>query len=436
MLKLTRLVLLIVLLIISATSLFSESYFGGESGTRVSMDMDTGDFQNSVIEAEYSLAALLSVFSDNTSLSARLSFSGDIGQNNIDTSLDMIKAEFIPLPGTNFSFGRYNYSPGPAEFISPTDYFGRTNLEKLITGDLQQAVLPNDLIQIGIFYSDFYARVSAAPFRKELALPDVESPWFPDKDIPQSLPWPFDGRSPKLVFQEPTPYTDTLDSMCFSVEAGGTLPGIDFAFIYYNGWDYSPMYSANLSFPIDEPEIFKVEVYPEYRRISSFGLNAVSAVSSFRFWIDGAYTPEKLFQKTRLFAQDNNVSTGIYNADSLTLAAGGSWEPGVFGAVLLFEYYRIFIGEEDAAQVFEPLLHHFASMMVRASFFGYTLHPAIISLLSLTDNSIVVYPSVSYRPTEEFSLQLNIPLFFGEDDTELGQFRDNHTLSIEAKLRF
>jgi hypothetical protein len=83
-----------------------------------------------------------------------------------------------------------------------------------------------------------------------------------------------------------------------------------------------------------------------------------------------------------------------------------------------------------------PLLHRVLAAIVSFSLFKETLGIGVVGLLSLSDWSWGILPSLSISLGDERTLQIWLPRFFGNRTAELGQFAGLDMFMTALRLRF
>ena len=429
----------VVFSLIIVAPLSAQVVLGGTADINAGVFIDSEKYDNSEISQTLVISPSLSTWTDLFDFSFLGSIVVEKPMDELDFEVNELLISLYPFDFMQIKAGRFSHLPGTAEFLSSTNYFSRTDYEKLLTGSMTDTGIPNDLIQLGFFISDFYLLFTAAPFKPNMLLPEVTSPWFPGKDIPTEVTISILlGKTTlylnEIVYVEPDPEEYTLKNFSYSPEIGVTLGGVDISLIYYHGYDNTPLTKAKFILSgLHESDPYDIELTPYYRQIDAIGANIATSISSLRLWADASYTFEKAILSSRVSYVTRTSAVVSYPYFEYTI--GGSYEiydPSIF-ALLEIRNSRIIDGEDHLAQ---PLLGSAVTTGVNFSFFDSRLSVYFLNLRSFTDHSNVFVTRVSLDPTDSLSLVLTYPIFTGQLDTELGQFSEIKHLSINLEWRY
>ena len=382
------------------------------------------------------IAPSLGVASDRYLFSLTGSVIARAPEPEVGLELDSYELTFFPAPWATLRFGRFAYLPGFAEVFSQTNYFSRVDLTRLVRGDLEAASRPGFLAQASAYLGAFYVTASATPFVYPQLLPPADSPWLPDADIPSTLELlPFSSE----VYREEIRYAGIdpqvpLDwsRVSYAVEAGGSYRGLDFALLWYNGFDNDPLVQARIV-DLDPYESFSVELSPVYRKVTAAGANLLYTTGAVRVWTDASYAFYKRFLTNVLDVERR--TTQLAEAPYLSYAAGASWEPRFANAALVLEYAGSHAFGENETLVM-PALHSVAAATLQWWLLDYRLVPRLTYVLSSDDWSSALLAGLAWEPAADLSVELSAPLFFGDAASELGQYRGNRFVSAAVRWRF
>ena len=372
------------------------------------------------------------------SCSGSLSYAGS--NNTLDVFLKDSKVSFYPIDPMSISLGRFHYLPGTAEFFSHTNYFARSDYEIMLSQGGGLIQLPCDLAQIGFYFFDFYLLITVSPFWQPMILPEITSPWFPRNGLPKSITvsLPFEriiNIGKLLYIESQTPDYD-LSQVSMAVEVGGTILGVDFGLLYYQGWDNTPLLTA--AFDLSNfltSETFDILLTPYYRKIKAIGLILETNIGALRLWSDASFTIDKSFLTNELSA--TLLNTVVSKVPFLEYTLGMSYDFPFLGLIALAEFRNSHIIEDSVTStLIEPFLHFVGVGTLLMRVLDYRLQPSFSVLFSFEDYSVSLISRCSYTPSDEFSLSVLLPLFFGELDSELGQYQENYTLTLIVDWRF
>ena len=417
-------------------SLAAETLIGGQGEINGRIMIQPENFLGSELGWDTVIGPSFNVDSEYFDFFSQIVLAYRNGGDAPTVSIDVLYLVFDPWSFLKIKLGRFNYLPGMAAFLSCTNYFARLDYEKLLSGRIDKTLLPNDMLQVGWFLSDFYLLLTTAPFVGKSSLPKTDSPWFPDKDLPKSITVFFPVAQTiyleNTVLQEPEEYRPDLHRVSVSAELGGSLSFLDFAVMFYHGNDYSLLVKAAFDFSggLDKYDII---LTPVTRIIDVFGLSLAADLGPFTFWEDTSFTLSKMFLTNRL--SSDAVETALASAPFLESCVGFTYTPSFLDLTCVLEYKENWILSADQG-LLEPAFGSVLMAMVQVDFFENRLSPVVTWIESLNDHSRVIELRLYYRPSLELEVALSAPVFLGEPRSEIGQFRDNHLLSCGVTWRF
>ncbi len=427
------------LLVFAGSPLSSEVLLSGTAELDAGVFFNADKLVESALDQRLALSPNLSARIDSFDFSFSSSITLERPVEQLGFDLNELLVTLYPFDFMQIKAGRFSYLPGTAEFLSSTNYFSRTDYEKLMTGTVDETGVPNDLLQLGLFVSDYYFKLTTSLFRPEMLLPEVSSPWFPGKDIPREVEimvilTKTTFHLGEIYYAEPEPAEFSFDEVSFSPEIGATLGGVDISLMYYRGFDNTPLTQVKfLLTSLNPAEPYDIELVPHYRWIDAIGANVATSISSLRLWADASYTFEKGFLANRVSYSSRSTPVIIFPFLEYTLGASYEmYDPSIF-ALLEIRNSHI-IGGED--YLIEPILGSALTFGINLSFFDSRLSSYFFGLLSFEDSSTAFVIRLSYNPVDDLSFTLTYPLFSGAPDTELGQFADNKYLSANLEWRY
>lgn len=417
----------------------AEAAIGGSGDIDFQLLIDTKDDLQYSFEQRNTLSPQVSIWADFFEFTMLGAVAFDSLSAEIDLSVHKFKLDLFFIDIATMRLGVFNYLPGTSEFVSNTNFFSRTDYEKLLTGSTDDSLKPATLVQAGFFWLDFYLLVTVNPLRPDMILPDPESAWFPMHDVPESVTIQLFADEQTIVLDN-IYYVDealpTYDLMQISIspELGATFFGIDVSLLYYYGFDNTQLVGANFKpYGLYDSDPYDIELLPVYRKIHAIGLNMATYISALRFWGDAAFTFNKSFLTNRVSFSNRN--TPVVEHPFLEYSLGLSYEFSVFDLVLFGEVKHSHVFSTSDAFV-DPLLRSIAVAALRLSLFDYALTADVSAIISLLDGSLVSVLKLAISPIDELPIEVLSPLFFGDADTELGQYSSKHLISSKIIWRF
>lgn len=426
-----------VLFLFVVPSAGTQPVFGATSKIGAPLLIRPSSLLDSKLDWQMSYAPSLTVDSEYYRFQATGELSYDTSQPSPSFELDRFELAAYPTHFLSLRLGRFPYLPGKADLLSQTNFFARLDEEALICGDLADAVVPTDLLQMELYASDVYLKLTAEPLPKPILLPDPSSPWFPKKDLPAELSFTFPFRRTLTLGElnvEPTPGEPfTVSNVSVSAEAGGTLSIFDGAVMYFHGRDYNPILSSRLELPSNLSGSYNISLIPVYPVIDAFGLDLSATFWRIRAWLDSSYTLKKTYSTRQLSTQDFTTTTAT--SPSLAYTVGASLTTDKPSATFSLQYSG---GKRftEIPAVVEPLFSSILAGSARLSLLQDRFGLAAIAIVSARDWSAVQMYSVSFNPSQELGMSVTLPLFTGAPTTDFGQFSGNYQLATTLTWRF
>lgn len=385
-----------------------------------------------VLAAQATVAPTLTVFDDVFDFTARAEIVHAHPDGPLTVELDTLEMILYPFDALAVSAGRFDYAPGYASLLSNSNLYARTDVETLLSGRVFEATIPAPLAQARLFVGDFYVVATGTAFVLQPALPDPESPWFPDSSIPQTIetlphldPIPLEG----VEYADLEPDVPlTADRLGYSLEVGGYLGGLELSLMWYNGWDTTPLLQGELELTsLTDP--YSITLRPVYRKRTSVTANARLQWGRVVLVTDNAYTFYKLLATNELDSQ--RLTTGLAEAPYLEHTAGATVDLP-WNLSLLLEY-RLSKALTDVSYV-PPSLHRAGVGLLRADLLDRSLRLSVGTLVSLDDWSAGILGRMTWTISDSLEVDAGATLFAGNEASELGQY--SGIVPVDAALRW
>jgi hypothetical protein len=417
--------------------LSADAALSGTASVDLRLMIDPGAFLDSELEQVSRLSPRLSVQSGTYAFSAAASVGFESSSGAADFRLEALELALRAADWMGFRLGWFDYLPGAARFLSNTNFFSRIDYERLLAGRLEEALVPAALLQAELTFFDFYLRLTVSPFRPQMILSPVGSPWFFGSHFPRSLIEPAFGNEVVLnelsYMPEPPPPYD-LSEVSWSPELGGSVWGVDFALLYYHGYDNTPLLSAELiPHGLYDQDPYDIELTPVYRRVHTLGLDLAASISSLRLWADAAYTFNKSFLTNEV--SFTLPTTQVVTAPFVEYSLGCSYALPFFELTAWGELRNSHVLDPSGLLLRPPLSSALLAGL-DASLFDSRLSSQVALACSIAEPSGAAVLRLSYTPVAGLAVRFLAPFFFGPPDTELGQYRRNHFLSLQVVWEF
>ena len=426
-----------LLLLAMPAAVAAQAVVGGSAEMRVGVLVNPDDPAASPINGAALFRPTLHAGTGDFTLHFQATVGLDPATGSMSVVLDSLRVDTAPADFLRLSIGRFSYATGAAVFLAPTSFFSSVDYDALFEGRLADAILPADLVQVRLLEGDVSLTCTVAPFPRRAPLPATDSPWFPRKDLPASIHVTFpiqqDLVLAGITMESPDLPAAAPQTMSASLEGAATVGPLDLSFLYYHGYDLSPLVQARFDFPQGLFQDYNVILTPVDRLIDALGLTAVLGISDFQLTADVAYTLSKTFL-TRQLSSDT-FETVLATAPLLQYALGAGWTSDQPSLSLLCEWKGAWVPAGPAG-IELPMLS--SALFGRASlgFWEDRITLATNVLVSLADKSLAIAADCTFSPSSEVSIQLLAPFFIDAADTELGEFSANHLVSLGATWRF
>jgi hypothetical protein len=431
--------LVLVALLLPVWVASADVSFGGTGSFDVQVLVEDQAEPLSTLSQKNRLSPSLAIWAEAFEFTLNGSVSVDGLSGEITPSLQEFRLDLYPTDFMSLRMGVFSYLPGTSEFVSNTNFFARTDYEALLTGAVGESLIPNTMVQAGFYWNNSYLLLTVNPLRPEMVLPETDSPWFPMRDVPESVTLQLFADDQTIVLdnlyyldEDPTPYD--LSQISISPELGITIFGIDASVLYYHGTDNTSLVAANfIPYGLYDSDPYDIELIPVHRNVHVIGMNLATNISALRLWGDSAFTFNKSFLTNRVSFSNRN--TPVVELPYLEYTAGASYEFSFINLSLFGELKHNHVFTEEQFFVAQ-MLQSMAVGAVSVSVFDYALSFFVSAIYSLADGGVASVARITYAPVDELSVELLAPMFFGDVDSELGQFRDNFLVSAKVIWRF
>lgn len=426
----------------------AEVFFGGSARANVATVFDLDTVGNSEISFTTALSPRFAAASDIFDFGVL----ADIRWNNRENSFTFVVNEFrltiLPADFALIRIGRFAYLPGTAEFFSNTNFFNQGSLVELISSVGLDSGTNSDMVQANFFFSNFYTKLTVSPIAHNMIFPDQISPLFPGNYVPlvpgqTTANTDYQGYTADGAVATEVPYDKRVkpplnfNQISVSGEFGGTAGGVDFALLYYYGWDDDMLFSSRTVLDAGTGT-YTTTLVPEYHKIHAIGVNLASSAGAFRFWGDMAWTFNKSFIRNEIAAFpgiEYDWYTDTIEGHFFEYTVGTSYEFS-FGLSVLFEYMDGWIIPVAPVDYLQPALSRILAAAVNLALFDYRLSPTVALMYSIDSNSFGAGILLSYAPTDELELTLTAPIYFDFDGSAAALGGNKFYLSIGLTWRF
>jgi hypothetical protein len=337
-----------------------------------------------------------------------------------------------------------------AEVFPLTAFLGPSDpLSRLSSGGGSASRKSEPSIEIKAAASWWRASFECAPFVPALALPDLDSPWFPRAFVTSS--YSFSGYTYELLGFEywaaAIPRGGISLSPSCIARVGASLGPVELDLEYFHGLERQAVLFGALS---NEEILSDYRVYIEPHRgvVDSLALAATAVGQSWRSWVEGSFTFGASLATGSVDIVDRTYARdGVYfdldgaspftsvppcvARDRIACTTGASWAPDLspLGLRILAEAtWSLFLNAPEGCPV--PTLSRAAAVGVEVMRIAGRIGVSASGIASLADWSAALRPSASLDLGGEKRLELSTLLFLGAPDSELGAYSGRHYIVL------
>lgn len=351
-----------------------------------------------------------------------------ISFNEIDLNFKI--GDFI-----NLKTGLIKHRPGSALFFSNVEFFTSQDILTTLQEGIEAESKADDLIIVKLLGENWHLNGLFSPFLlKDNFLP-TDSIWFPYKGIKKSFQvGSYKYYLNKIDWAEETQTELSNKAFSYSCEAGYTLGPVDLALFYFYGTDRYYATSAKITLPVEPWGTYNIELFPSHGIVEKLGLTTSLQLESLRFYIDGCGFKGKTISTNDLYNAGTNWETQTRKVDGIDFSYGLSWNLPIPDGFLALESRYAWYADIVEGDTYPPL-DKAACVLFSGSLFDQFLSYSFLSVLSLTDYSYCILPSLNLPIGGDNKMGITLPLFFGTDTSDFGQYRKQTILKLSGKFQ-
>ncbi|HCM26552.1 MAG: hypothetical protein A2Z99_07725 [Treponema sp. GWB1_62_6] len=374
--------------------------------------------------------------SASLSLGASAALGRDGGRPELAVDEALLAA--APADFLTVKLGRFRLDDSAALLLGVADFLCPQDVETLLSGDAEEASLPEDLLAVTFLAGDFSFRLVCAPFEPPSVLPDPGSPWFPDAILPQSLEILGNTHTIRGVeVADPAPGQFVLDPAFLAAVAYSGNRG-DVGASFFAGPDRDAAWSSNVLLDsLMLPGKFDAELFRRGGYVKGASLSGSLILGEWRIAAESSYRNGKEADTSEL---DDTGAALIWNylPETIDEAAGVlslSWSPASapIRAVAEIRGSRWFGAE---AGTLLPTLGNTAAFALSWSLPIFDSTIDALYLVSLTDSSTAATLRGTLPFGADAELSILVPLFSGDGESELGRYGQQPVATVALKARF
>lgn len=349
-----------------------------------------------------------------TALTAKCDFILDLyAGGKVLTDLRELNASFTPIDIMDVKIGRQVLTWGTGDYLFLNDLFPKDYVSFFIGRDDEYLKKPNDALRVMLYPEWFNIDIAVIPFFEPNTIPTGYRLSFFD-----SFQGGIAGMNSNRHIYDPE---ETAENFIYAGRVYKNIQSYEAAFYYYRGFDPSPRSYKN--------EINR-EIY--YERLDSYG----GSLRGPLLWgianaeVSYYYSPE-----------DSNGDIRTIQNSMMKYLVGYEKDLG-HDLSMSFQYYleqtldyrhyknALMPGDYSWAEY-----RHVITNRITKMFVNQTVKVSIFSFFSPSDMDAYIRPSLSWKPTESWTLSVGANLLWGRDSwTEFGSVQKNK--NVYARLRY
>jgi hypothetical protein len=356
-------------------------------------------------------------------------------------SFGSFSLEIYPLENLSYKIGRFTQRYGQSELFSPLNLFSTPNFQSLVQGDREALTTDRFLISASLFGRTLSFDLTAAPFLPVFKELSGENPWFPRSTIPEEFTVSSTTYELSTIGYGGPLFPETSqESPSVLAALSGFTYNTDWTLLWFSGWDPDMYINSEVQF-LAGTGSFSLILRPVYRPMNAAGTALSTVIGPLRLYLDALYSFDKTVGLSRYTlahysSKNAKLRQDLVSADVLSITAGSSLDAPRLHTYMQAEYSRDIMFHEDTDQLSLPLLQHTLTFITRTDLLEGRILLNTLSVASLADFSFAVFPQILVSPSQEVLFSADIPLFFGEQTTEFGQYSSNYLFSLSCRLYY
>lgn len=411
--------------------------FSGEIKTRwgagapwTDSDTSAGKF----LLGDTSFTGNLDAYYDNSSALAEGSVSYDAVKNSFDWSLNELWLDYTSS-FWGIRIGRQKTAWGKADGIDITNVICPSDMSSFSAMTSDDSKLAIDAIRLSLSGNQFTADAYWIPFFTPAVLPLEEGNPLRKFLVPSSVEFPIEAMNTTLTLPVTISNLEEPKKAIWNGEYGLKLSGyfsaLDVSLYGFYGWDDTPFLNYSITFGAANPPYPPLpngfNISGEYKRMSMIGADAAIPIKETVLRAEGAFFPQRHFQKSEGNTEQHNELSGLIGLD---------WMPS--GWTITAQYYCDYLFDDIENLEREDAYQHGATLSISKTLLNETLELSLSGLLGLNDFDSFISPSVSYSLSDQITLSAGAYIFLSgpERDGKYGQYKDLSCFTIEGKYSF
>lgn len=333
--------------------------------------------------------------------------------------------------------GRQKAAWGKADGIDITNVLCPSDMSSFAAMVGDDSKLAIDAVRLSLTGNQFTADAYWIPFFTPAALPLDKGNQLRKFLVPSSMDLTL-GPGMKLTIPVNIGKLEEPEKAIWNGEYGlklsGYLSALDLSLYGFYGWDDTPIldYSVTFGPPADPSNPATampdgMTVSGKYERMAMLGADAALPIGETVLRLEGAFFPQRHFQKKEGKSLQRNEFSGL---------AGLDWMPT--GWTFTAQYYCDLVAGDLEPLEREDAYTHGATLSASKSLVNETLELSFAGILGLNDFDSLLSPSVKYSLSDQITVGAKAYIFIPgpDEDGKYGAYKDLSSLCLNAKFSF
>ncbi len=333
-----------------------------------------------------------------------------------DAYLDM------DLENFDLRIGNQQIVWGQAVGLFFADIVNPLNLKEYILPDLEQLRTPVPALNLEYFGSDFNFQTIFIPFPEFNKFGKAGSEFDFSKQIY--------AQNVDIILNDPADPSNSLDNSEIGFRMSKLIHGWDMSLFYlYDMYNFPVNYRFISLNPPGSSHPVTITYQPKYERVHRTG------ATFSKDYEDAIFKGEFIYSNDLYFP-----SSDIADLDGIKASDTFDWLLGVdytfFGRLETnFQLMQNIILDHDPDMIQKEYKTSF-SVWMKIGFFDNKIEPELFFVSSFNQKDYLLRPKISYHHSGSLKFTLGADMFYGEEDGDLGIFRNNDRLYIETVYKF
>lgn len=383
------------------------------------------------------------------SITGRVEFGISFDTDSSEPSFQIQEAYLAwqPRDGISLLAGRRYRSTGLMDFLSPAEFLSPADLVGFASGTSSSLRMAADVVEATIYGSSWKLVGAFLPLSPGFPSLNPDSIWFPKNQFPKSLEFPIMGTL--FLDQIIINYPDNsifAPSPAFQLHGSYANKGTELIAGLYLGPDPESLYRFRLKLAADNPNLaYDIIIYADRKPILAGFFSAAWTLESIRLYGEASISPN------RHYSANLETDSLIFDFDGYTLwRSAWAVDAGIGIAAfvqalnldLILETRHLF--PNPAANIRKPSFSSIATMYAQRRWLDGKLDTSLLGAITpeLDTNGNLTGESgwalsftMLWRPAMELEFKLGLPLFGGDEATDLGRYAMIRQGSLTAIIR-